>query len=209
MKNLETEFKWNAQTPRAFMCMLRAVKKNCSSGVISASKVLQITDVYLDHADGTFEKEQLAFRVRHYGKVWEATFKTRTHLINGKAVRREETQPLLAVSSLHQALAKLSKQKVWKTIPTQELVPLFTIRNKRRIREILTKHFLAELAFDTCLIKAGEKQMQFKEIELELKRGSNAEFEKFVAKITADSKLTYARKSKVKTALGLLNGTVQ
>lgn len=207
MKNLETEFKWEAQAPRAFMRMLLAVKRNTSQGSISAPKIVRITDVYLDHANGLFEKQQLAFRVRHYGKIWEATFKTRTQLVNGKAVRREETQ-VLCVTNFRQALAQLNTQKVWKKLPVKGLVPLFTIRNKRRVREISTKDFRAELAFDTCLIEAGKRQVAHKEIELELKQGSSWKFEQFVSNLTTQSKLPYATKSKVKTAVALRKGAL-
>jgi len=206
MKNLETEFKWDAQTPRAFLRMLGAVKKVAGAAAVSPAKVLYLTDIYLDHSDGSFEKERLAFRVRRSGKQWEATFKTRTQLINGKAVRREETQALAGVKNLRQALAELDAQKRWKKLPVCGLVPLFRICNKRRVRWITTPHFQAELAFDTCTICAGGKRVFFKEIELELKRGRAQAFDEFAARLSEKSGLPRATKSKVRTAHALLKG---
>jgi len=206
MKNLETEFKWEGQTPRAFWRMLSAVKKVAGAPAVSAAKVLYITDIYLDHSDGSFEKERLAFRLRRYSKQWEATFKTRTQLVNGKAVRREETQALAGVQNLSQALAQLNAQKRWKKLPVCGLVPLFRIRNKRRVRLITTPHFQAELAFDTCMICAGEKRVFLKEIELELKRGRAPAFDEFAARLSSASGLARATKSKVRTAHALLKG---
>ena len=206
MKNLETEFKWNAQTPRAFMRMLGAVKQLAYAEEISAPTALHITDTYLDQPDGTFEKEQLAFRVRHCEKTWEATFKTRTQLVNGKAVRREETQKLPGVKNIQQALEKLAAQKIWKNLPVRGLRPLFTICNKRLVRVITRTHFRAELAFDTCTIYAGNKHVKFKEIELELKQGRADNFDKFAQQLTVQSGLARAEKSKVKTAVSLLKG---
>ena len=204
MKNLETEIKWDADTPRAFWRMLSAVKKQIPAGEITAKNILRITDVYLDHADHRFEKEQLAFRVRHFQNVWEATFKTRTQLVNGKAVRREETQRLRGVKNLTEVLEKLSAQKTWKKLSLTGLQPLFTIKNKRMVRQIFQPKFQAELAFDTCTIIAGEKRAPRKEIELELKRGNAAAFEEFAACLSRTSGLSRAKTSKVKTAVLLL-----
>ena len=204
MKNLETEYKWSGEKPRAFNCMLAAIKKELLPQHISAKKQLQITDVYLDHPDKQFDNQQLAFRVRHYGKVWEATFKTRTQLVNGKAVRREETQKLFGVQSLKQALAYLEAQKKWKNLIVSGLQPLFIIRNKRIVRMLSSKKFQAELAFDTCTICVGKKRVKFKEIELELKQGQPRQFDELVARLSAASRLAPSTKSKVKTAVCLL-----
>ena len=206
MKNLETEIKWDATAPRAFLRMLYAAKKLAGTRAVSVGQVLRITDVYLDHSDETFAKQQIAFRLRHYAQTWEATFKTRTQLVNGKAVRREETQTLTGVQNLSQALAKLNAQKRWKNLPVGGLVPLFRIGNKRRARLITTPHFQAELAFDTCVIYAGEKRVSMKEIELELKRGHAPAFDAFAAQLSSVSGLPRATQSKVKTACALLKG---
>ena len=204
MKNLETEFKWEASAPRAFLRMLFAVKKYVPADKIAEKNILHITDVYLDHADRRFEKEMLAFRVRHYGKIWEATFKTRTKLVHGKAVRREETQRLFGVNNLTQALAKLQAQKTWKKLSLSNLHPLFVIKNKRIVRQISHPRFLAELAFDTCTIAAGKEHTQLKEIELELKHGNEEAFENFAAYLSHQCGLKRATTSKVKTAVNLL-----
>lgn len=206
MKNLETEIKWDATAPRAFMRMLYAAKKIAGKAAVSAAQVLYITDVYLDHPDETFAKQKIAFRLRHYAQTWEATFKTRTQLVNGKAVRREETQTLAGVQNLSHALAKLDVQKRWKNLTVGGLVPLFRIRNKRRARLITAPHFQAELAFDTCVVCAGEKRVFMKEIELELKHGRAEDFDNFAAQLSSVSGLPRATQSKVKTAHALLKG---
>ncbi len=206
MRNLETEFKWDASAPYAFFRMLTAVKKTCNKEQISEKKQLRITDVYLDHPDQQFEKEQLAFRIRHYQDTWEATFKTRTQLVHGKAVRQEETLPLPNVHSFRQAVSFLNQKKSWKKLPLVGLQPLFTICNKRIIRQVLSAEFEAELSFDNCIISTQNKKIFFKEIELELKSGRMDAFEKFVKNISVISGLKYATASKVKTAVNLLRG---
>ncbi len=204
MRHVETEIKWSVQTARAFNKMLLAVKQIAGTAQLTAPHLLHITDTYIDHADGRFEREQLAFRVRHYGTIWEATFKTRTALIDGKAVRREETQYLTGVKNISQALAFLQAQKRWKGLVLEQLHPLFTIKNKRIVRQIQWRSVCAELAFDTCVICAGKHTQQLKEIELELKHGRRAQFEQLAAKISAQCNLPRATVSKVKTAVLLL-----
>ncbi len=201
MKNMETEFKWEANAPRAFAKMLAAARKNAR---VSTPEKLQITDVYLASQDGSFEKEQIAFRVRNYSGKWEATFKTRTEIKNGKAVRREETLPLVGVRTVSDALTFLNAKKRWKGLCVANLKPIFQIRNKRQIWCVAVKGAEGELSFDDCQIGVCGRQVLMKEIELEAKRGSTKKLEELAAVLTQQSGLNAARVSKVKTAAALL-----
>lgn len=199
----EIEFKWNANVPRSFYKMQRAVKSS-DTRVLSVQN-LKITDVYLDTPARDFEKQQIAFRVRNTNQNWEATFKTRTEIVHGKAVRREETLKIPGVKSLTQALEFLRRKKMWKDLCVDNLQPLFVLKNQRQAQEIIGHQMHAELAFDTCEILVCGRRVYFKEIELELKKGAAMEFEKLAAQLTYASGLGQARISKVKTALSLLN----
>ena len=199
----EIEFKWNANVPRSFYKMQRAV---FSSGVhVLPVQNLKITDTYLDTPMCDFETQKIAFRVRCVNQNWEATFKTRTEIVHGKAVRREETLKIPGVKSLTQALEFLRRKKMWKDLCVDNLQPLFVLKNQRQIQEIIGHQMQAELAFDTCEILVCGRRVYFKEIELELKKGAAMEFEKLAAQLTRASGLRQARISKVKTALSLLN----
>ena len=137
MNHTEIEFKWEANSPRAFERVKRALARG---GVrVGAWKTYFITDVYVDTPAQDFEKQKIAFRVRHVHPCWQATFKTRTEIRNGKAVRREETLPLRGVENLAQALEKLHRKKIWQGLNMQNLRPLFTLKNKRRALENLRK----------------------------------------------------------------------
>lgn len=194
----EIEFKWEANAPRSFWRMKRALQYlQARSGAV---RDWTISDVYLDTPTQDFEKQQIAFRVRRINIRWEATFKTRTEIVNGKAVRREETCALPGVQTLPQALQFLRQKKQWKGLNLTQLQPLFTLKNKRQTQEIFGPGWQAELAFDTCEILLGGRRVCFKEIELELKKGRAAGFEKFAMQLTALSQLNRARISKVKTA---------
>ena len=197
----EIEFKWDANVPRAFWKFRQSV--NAAQVQVLAAQKLYIKDVYLDTPTQDFEKEKIAFRVRCVNRRWEATFKTRTEVINGKAVRREETLPLAHVKNLTQALAFLTHKKTWKGLRVKNLSPLFVLKNKRQTQEIACDQMRAELAFDTCEISVCGRRVYFKEIELELKKGSSQTLEKLAEQFTQASKLKRAKISKVKTALSL------
>lgn len=201
MKNIETEFKWDANVPRAFVRMLRAA--NLSADKISTCQNLKIKDVYLDHADRSFETQKIAFRVRNTDGAFEATFKTRTEIINGKAVRREETLPLSGVTNLTQAIAFLNHKKIWKGIAVAGLSPRFEIRNRRQARKVFFDGAEFELAFDSCEILVCGRTLKMKEIELELKCGTAEQLDALCGILSAKSGLKPMLFSKVKTACGL------
>lgn len=199
--SMEIEFKWEANMPRAFYKMQRAV---LLSGIsILSGQPIRITDVYLDTPTRDFEKQKIAFRVRNTNQKWEATFKTRTQVINGKAVRREETLLLPGVKNLPQALDFLRRKKTWKNLCIENLKPLFVLKNRRQIQAISWHKMQAELAFDACEILVYGRRVRFKEIEMELKKGSAQTLEKLAEQLTQISGLKRATISKVKTALAL------
>lgn len=200
MKNLETEFKWDANVSRAFSRMYQAVQ---ASARADEPQTLIIRDIYLDHADSSFEARQIAFRVRSVNGAFEATFKTRTEIVNGKAVRREETLPLPGVKNSAQAVACLSRKKIWRGLDLSGLVKRFEIRNRRRAQRVYFKGAEFELAFDTCGILVCGRTVKMKEIELELKRGAAEKLDELVLLLSRASGLKAMRCSKVKTACAL------
>ncbi len=204
MNHIETEFKWDANIPRAFFRMRTAVGHLTAPQNLANVKSIDICDVYLDHGDLRFEKQQIAFRIRRYGTQWEATFKTRTEIQNGKAVRQEKTLPLLKISNLHEALCFLEKKKNWQGLSLQGLQPLFSIYNHRRIQDISYENSFAEIAYDSCRISVAGRSVLMKEIELEYKHGRMPIFEKLAYELTRRSGLQLAEISKVKTAYALL-----
>lgn len=197
MKNLETEFKWDAHTPRA---LTRAREIFGTLGKLSLPNRLEICDTYLDHADERFAKEKIAFRVRRVNGKWEATFKTRSEIKNGKAVRREETLPLPKVKTVAQALAFLQRKKMWKNLDVRDLQKRFTLKNRRRAFNLVYKKCVAELALDNFAISVCGREVKMKEIELECKRGNAHDFEELAARFTAQSKFAFSTVSKVRTA---------
>ena len=203
MPNIETEFKWDSNSPRAFARVLSAVRQ-VPSVRLSAPRVLHICDTYLDTPEHFFEQNKIAFRVRNTDGVWEATYKTRTEIKNGRAVRREESLPLPGIKNLAQALSFLADKKKWDKLPLTGLKMLFALRNKRTSYDILFNGVEAELSLDNFMICVCGRRVLMKEAELELKKGQPDTLDELARQITQASGLAYARVSKVKTATALL-----
>lgn len=201
MKHLEIEYKWQANIPRAFYrvkCALQQMQ------VPIRYTALNIHDVYLDHLNRDLAAHKIALRLRNVDKHWEATFKTRTALKNGQAVRREETLTLPGVKNRAQALSLLQQKKKWCGIDVTHLMPQFEIKNKRTIGEISFQSNVFELAFDRVCIGVCGRRIYMQEIELELKQGNKKAFEKFALQFSKQICLPVADFSKVRTAETLL-----
>ncbi len=199
----EIEFKWEANSPRDFFKIRNSLKQ--IGAHVSSPQWWRICDEYVDTPERNFEKKKIAFRVRCINQRWEATFKTRTEIVRGRAVRREETCSLPGVKNTAQALEFLHRRKNWKGLNLQNLFPLFTLKNYRQTYRISWHNTQAELALDTCEILVCGRRVFFKEVELEYKSGLRKKFEELGAKLTQHSGLARARISKVKTALLLRN----
>ncbi len=197
MKHLEIEYKWDANTPRAFY-KTRQFMEQLNKRI--TPKQLKIKDAYLDHANGDLAAQKIALRVRNTGAKWEATFKTRTKIENGKAVRREETLPMPRAHNLKQALQFLAQQKTWQGINTTDLQIKFILANKRMVYTFAYDGATLEMALDDVTLHILGRQVKFKEIEMELKRGPTEKLDQFAAAFTRETKLKRAQTSKVKTA---------
>lgn len=197
MKHFEIECKWEANSPRAFSCARQFV---ASLGGKFLSEQLQIKDIYLDHADGDLAAQKIALRLRNTDGKWEATYKTRGAIKNGKAQRREETKNLPSVKTTRQALRALEQQKRWGKINLAGLKEKFSLRNKRTVYSFFYDRAELEMSLDRVTLQVWGRQVKFKEIEVELKHGNKKALDKFAACFTHQTKLKYAKISKVKTA---------
>ena len=202
MKHFEIECKWDGNAPRAFH-KARQFLAQLQSKI--TSQKLQIKDTYLDHANADLSAKKIALRVRNTNGKWEATFKTRTEIQNGKAIRREETLPMPRVHSVKQALQFLAQQKVWKGINTTTLQIKFALANKRTVHTFDYDGAMLEMALDDVTLYILGRQVKLKEIEVELKRGPAKKLDQFSAVFTRTTKLKCVQISKVKTAETFLN----
>lgn len=198
MKNLEREYKWEAFSSSDFKKFTAALRKFSSP---SGPLALPITDYYLDDKKGLLDKNQIAMRIRQTGKNFEVTLKTKTEIIAGKAQRKEVTRTLPGIHCVGVALAALNAKPLFPELGLEELEIRFSIRNKRTVYVVRpdarTEY---EAALDDFAIDIKGRKVLMKEIELELKKGKTADFEKFAHLVGRESGLSAAKISKVKTA---------
>lgn len=202
---IECEFKWQAQTGQDFSRMLAAVK-TCFKGSVQGPVEILNRDYYLDTPLQLWSQHKTALRIRCANGVFEATAKSQTKMIAGKAVRQENTLPLLQAQNIQEAMRLLEAKQSWQNLPLEGLKVVFCIINHRRIYNLLDKDSLYELALDDCQLRAGIQQKNLKEIELELKHGDEKIFSTFAAQLHRLSGLKIPDKSKVETARTLLEG---
>lgn len=201
MKNLEIECKFDANTPHAFT---RARKFVTDSVQLVAVKTLHITDTYLDHLQRDLAAQQIALRIRNTDGKWEATFKTRTEIKDGKAIRQEETLLLASAKNRRQALQQLAEHRYWQGVDVTALVPQFTLVNRRTVLLFNYKNATLEMALDNVTLHLLGRQVKFKEIEIELRRGARQALDNFTQLFKQQTRLKPAIMSKVKTAETLL-----
>ena len=201
MKHMEIEYKWQANTPRAFSRAKQVLAKLC--GAVTEKK-LHIQDTYLDDNLRRLSQKRIALRVRCTDGKWEATYKTRTQLKNGKAVRKEHTILLPHCTTSAQAISQLQRKKKWQGLDVSNVQPQFTITNLRTVFQFSFDGAELELALDNVRLHVCGRQVLFKEIELELKRASSKSLDRFARAFEQQTKLKRANFSKVKTAETLL-----
>ncbi len=194
---MEIEYKWDGNTPRAFA---RAQQFLAQLDRAVLPKYLKIKDVYLDHATGDLSAQKIALRVRNTDGKWEATYKTRTEIKSGKAVRREETKKLSGAKNLTQALRKLAQQRKWGELDVTGLEVKFALVNKRTLYVFNYDGAKLEMALDDVRLHVLGRRVAFKEIEVELKKGTSQVLDQFAFVFSQRTHLKKAKISKVKTA---------
>ena len=201
MNNTETEYKWNADGPRAFARMRRLIN---TLARVEKTENLHLHDYYLDDENHALRAQKIALRLRQTGNRWEATLKTRTEVKNGKAFRREYTLPLPEAHHFSHALTLLKNKKSWQKVNLENLQVQFEILNKRQIFLLRFKDVLAEMALDNCEIRVAGRKVKMKEIELEFKKGRGATLDLLSKEISRAAQLPFQKMSKVFTAETLL-----
>ena len=194
MKHIEQEYKWDATKRGAFACFLKAAN---TTGTLTPAHSLRITDYYLDTPSGSLSGRKIALRVRRVKGKFEATLKTKTKLINGLARRKELTLALPQVRSLAGALRVLAARGSWAGCTLQDLQARFVIANCRTVCMLRAPACQCEVALDHYKTHARGKYFWRKEIELELKKGTEKAFLKVVQKINQNCNLPAAKISKV------------
>jgi inorganic triphosphatase YgiF len=132
---------------------------------------LHLCNSYFDTPGGELQAAGMALRLRHDGKSYRQTLKTRGHSLGGLS-RRGEWEwevpgPALDLDGLAAlpALADVSRQAL------SRLTPVFTTDFQREAWLLKSPRAHIEVALDLGEIRAGQRRVPIRELELELKSG--------------------------------------
>ena len=184
---------------------LPLVKEKLLAG---SQHTLKLWNQYLDTRDRKLSRTGMAYRIRRTnGKAFEATIKSRGETVNGFSRRAEYTVPLEQVKPVLQGFEPQVDQKLQTLLQEDELLPLCTVEFTRKVALLqLSAVTVVEAAVDTGTIRAGGKEAQIGEIELELKKGQERELLRFTAELAQDIPLLPEERSKFSRGLALLEG---
>ncbi len=195
----EIEFKWAVSSPRDYSHFLVVLKKLNIKIVLLKS--VKIHDFYLDTSDRFFGSSRISCRIRKEDSRWELTFKTRTPLKQGLAMRTEKNISLKRVKTFLQAL-QCCKKLLQGILSDPVIIKIFEIKNmRRRYKIILSKQTQAMVCFDKVWIQKGSQKVPLQEIELEFLKGNLHTYYEFIHKMVEVCELEPAKVSKVATAI--------
>jgi triphosphatase len=130
-----------------------------------------LNDTYYDTPGGTLQRDGVTLRVRQSRKRFVQTVKV-APAEGDIPLRRTEWECRVAgMAPDFQALAPVMTLDALARDPLQ---PIFTTELRRRVRTLMLPNGTVEVAFDTGVVKAGERTTPICEIELELKSGGAA-----------------------------------
>lgn len=201
MANTETEYKWTVKNPVEFDRFLSVLRALCS---IEKTQILRITDRYLDTAEGRLSSQKVALRIRCCNGKYEATYKTRTQLVDGVARREEYIQKLKGEKNFITVLKQLQKSSIWPHLILPNLQVRFTLSNYRRTYLVRFGGAVCEVALDSYIVYAAAKRQHRREIELELKSGPESMLNALAEELEKQAGLVRAEISKVAGAERLL-----
>ena len=144
----------------------------------------QLCDTILDTADRRLSAQKHSLRVRQDGDNYLLTLKTAGELVGAIHSRQEIEVPIRAEHVQQRASwPEAIGGPIEELISGAELQPILEIRNKRRVWLVQKQGLeVAELALDRGTIYAGERSLEFHELEIERKgHGSLEDIEALAA----------------------------
>lgn len=135
--------------------------------------VRRLETVYYDTPEGALFQHGMSLRVRRSGKHFVQTLKLRPDIGRPLARRQWETP----VDGMTPDLARLPAAEIGDPVTTlapDALVPAFSTRVRRHVRQVDLPDASVEIAFDIGTIEAGTRREDLSEIEFELKSGNTA-----------------------------------
>jgi len=171
---------------------------------LSAGRIKRIHDTYLDTADRRILHAGYACRLRQQGDEHRMTLKGLGG-VRGAIHRREEWEIVIQPGQPPAEWpAGPARAHLLGWIGTDPLLPLFTLRQTRLVRNICQgERVVAESSLDDVRVIVGEKETTYRELEIELApQGTEAELTAIAAYLQTEWKLRPEPLSKFERAMG-------
>jgi triphosphatase len=133
-----------------------------------------LKDTYYDTPGGTLQRDGVTLRVRQFRKRFVQTVKVAAAEAGIPLRRGEWESPVAGMAPDFQALTPLMSMGLQDALARDPLQPIFATELRRRLRTLTLPSGTVEVAFDTGVVKSGERTAPICEIELELKSGGAA-----------------------------------
>ena len=133
-----------------------------------------LTDTYYDTPAGALRSAGTTLRVRQFGKRFVQTVKMASAEASIPLRRGEWESPVVGMAPDLRVLTPLMSMDLQDALARDPLQPIFTTELRRRLRTLTLPSGTVEVAFDTGVIKSGERTAPICEMEIEIKSGSPA-----------------------------------
>ena len=166
-----------------------------------ATRILK--DTYYDAPGGALQRAGVTLRVRQYRKRFVQTVKMAPAKADIPLRRSEWEFPVAGMAPDFQALKPLISMGLQDALTRDPLQPIFATEVRRRVRTLTLPSGTVEVAFDTGVVKSGERTAPICEIELELKRGDPAALYDLALMLSEHAAVRPALRSKAERGFAL------
>src|SRR5262249_42588344 len=167
--------------------------------------VRHFKDVYYDTPAGALLRAGVMLRVRRRGGRFIQTVKI-APADGGIPLRRSEWEfPVAGMAPDFQAMMPLMSAGLQNVLAHDPLLPMFGAELRRRVRTLVLPSGTVEIAFDTGIVRSGERSAPI--CEIELKRGSAAALYDFALRLAEHAAIRPVIRSKVERGFELASAT--
>ncbi len=171
---------------------------------------IQLEDRYVDSADWALARAGFAARLRRTSHGTQICLKTHAPS-GGRLHRRDELEgpadPTQRPASWPSSQARSVILELCGDAP---LIELLTLRQLRRVRRFESDGTRVELSIDEVSVESAEREIDhFEELEVELKRGSEAPLEALADVLDREEGLRGVSRSKLDRAVNAVRGALE
>lgn len=164
-------------------------------------ETVHMRTTYYDTPDGALSRRRWTLRRRMEGERSVCTLKTPA----GAMSRQEYEVEALSLPEALGELAALSGQPELTEL-ADRLIPVCGASFRRRLQQVSTPEFTAELALDLGMLTAGQEKTPLAELEVELKQGDAEAMLRWGSALAAQWGLQPEKRSKYARARALAEG---